>query len=356
MTTNSWPIVPVPRGIADLDAAWLSRALGGRIDEVTVTPFGTGNIAATARVEIDWQGAHGGPISLVAKVPVDDPVRRRVAIKWRCYELEATFYSALAPGLSARVPRCYWAGFDPAEQAYAVLLEDLSGWRPGDDLKGADPATAEATLAELALVHGPRWDDPALEDLLWLNRYLAKNVGTLGASLQRALPSLLERCSALLSSDVVDLLGRFTHRANGYENRGFDGPRTIVHGDVRGDNLLIGPDRICLLDWQTFYLGDALVDVAYCLAALLPVEMRRTHEVDLVRSYHRRLTAQGVDLSWNDCWTGYRRHAFALVVTMLNAIHGMDLDGRAVPMIAALTERAGRHALDLESEQLLGIN
>jgi hypothetical protein len=353
MTATSRSTVGPPRSIADVDAAWLSRALGRQIASVTVTPFGTGNIAATARVELTPDDLGAGPLSLVAKVPVEDPERRRTAMAWRCYEFEAAFYSTLAPGLQARVPHCYWAGFEPAEQAYAVLLEDLSGWRPGDDLVACDVATADAALSELALLHGARWADPGLAELLWLNRYAAGNRGALGAAMQRALPVLLDRCGAALSPDVIDLLERFARVADSYDSKGFGGPRTIVHGDVRSDNLLIGVDRVCLLDWQTLFLGDALFDVAYCLAAVLPVEARREHEAELVRSYHRRLAAQGVNLSWEQCWDGYRRHGFALVVTALKSALGLDLDGRAVGLIAALAERGARQATDLETLELL---
>lgn len=353
MTTTSRSTVAPPRSVADVDAAWLSRALGRQIGSITVTPFGTGNIAATARVELTRDNLGAEPLSLVAKVPVEDPERRRTAMAWRCYEFEAAFYSTLAPGLQARVPRCYWAGFEPAEQAYAVLLEDLSDWRPGDDLVACDVATADAALSELALLHGARWADPGLEALPWLNRYPAGNIGTLGTGMQRALPLLLDRCGAALTPEETDVLERFARAADGYESKGFGGPRTIVHADVRSDNLLIGSDRVCLLDWQTLHLGDALTDVAFCLGAVLPVEARREHESELVRSYYGRLTAQGVNLPWDQCWTGYRRHSLNLLAKMLQVAGGLDLDERAADMLLALTRRAALHAIDLEALELL---
>jgi hypothetical protein len=345
---------PAPRHLDDVDADWLSRALGAKVADLSVTPFGTGNIAATARMEITWADTSGDlPASLVAKVPVADPHRRRSAMAWRCYEIEAAFYATLAPGLQARLPHCYWAGFDPGTEGYAVLLEDLTGWRAGDDLAGGDAETAHAVLRELAPVHGAHWGDPSLADLPWLNRYPKGNRGTLSAAQTPALPRLLECGGAALSPESVGLIERFVANADGYESKYSGLGRTIVHGDVRSDNLLFGSDRVCLLDWQTLYLGAAVFDVAYHLAAALPLEARRTAEESLLRDYHARLVTLGVPLSWHECWTEYRRNAFALLITMLKGALDMDLSGRAAALFGQLAERAALHALDHDAEALL---
>ena len=46
------------------------------------------------------------------------------------------------------------------------------------------------------------------------------------------------------------------------------GPATIVHGDYRLDNTVVGPDRsiVAVLDWELCTLGDPLADVGQLLA------------------------------------------------------------------------------------------
>ena len=53
-------------------------------------------------------------------------------------------------------------------------------------------------------------------------------------------------------------------------------------------------------------------DVAYFIGAGLEPQVRKPVEEELVRGYHDGLSRAGVsDYSWEDCWLGYRRGAFA---------------------------------------------
>jgi aminoglycoside phosphotransferase (APT) family kinase protein len=290
----------------------------------------------------------------VVKVTATDPEKRKAAVAWRAYEIETAFYTSIAPALTADIPQCFWAAFDRESGAYAVVLEDLSELTPGDDLIGCTPPDADRALAELARVHGGQWNDPALTELSWLNRYPRGQAGTLRADMTSASERFAAKFSDRVPAEVLTLIEQFAERSDDYDRKGFGGPRTIVHGDFRGDNLMFGPDRVCILDWQTVQLGSALADAAYYIGGSLTTEHRRAHERDLVRAYHARLRAQGLDLAWDWCWNEYRRHALSLLTTTLKLARNVStLDERGSDMLLALTQRAAYHALDLESMHLL---
>ena len=71
-----------------------------------------------------------------------------------------------------------------------------------------------------------------------------------------------------------------------------------VHGDVRPDQFLIGPDGMCITDWEEFTLGPAARDLAGLAGALVFDALFRTFSrVDAegagVLETHRALLARG---------------------------------------------------------------
>ena len=105
------------------------------------------------------------------------------------------------------------------------------------------------------------------------------------------------------------------------------GPWTLLHGDLRLDNLLFGRPRVTVVDWHTVKIGPGLSDVSYFIGSSLVPEVRRDFECDLVRAYHRHLESGGVDLAWDDCWQGYRRYSLdglvmAIAASVLEAAVG----------------------------------
>ena len=348
--------IAIPTGAADLTAAWLTDAIGDAFGGATVTEaigkqIGTGQIADSVRLELRWHPSEAGPTSLVTKVTSGAEESKRTAMATRTYEVEVGFYSDLASALPVRTPTCYWAGHDQATGAYAVVLEDVAPAVQGDQMAGCSVDEAAAALAEQALLHGPRWGDTSLRGLPWLGGREGSGNGASGA-MGAFVPGFLDRYAPRLSPDVVELIQRFVGVARGY-GQGWNGPRTIVHRDFRNDNLMFGGERVCVLDWQTVGLGAALSDVSYFLGGSLLPDDRQANEDALVREYHGQLVAQGVDRSWDDCWTDYRTFAFDGLIMAVFASMLVTRTDRGDEMFIAMADRAGRHALDLEAEALI---
>lgn len=338
-------MTPVPTGIAELTPAWLTSVLDQEVISVEPSPIGTGQVADSYRLALQWSRPDAGPPTLVAKVTAASETSRAAAAATRTYEVEVGFYRDLAPTLPVRSPQCHFAGHDQDTDGYVVLLEDAAPAVQGDQLAGCSLDQAGAALDELALLHGPRWADPRLRDLPWLNRHSEGSTGDMAVLVRLMLPQFLERYAERLSPDVVAAVEHLAEHLPEYLER--DPWPTVAHGDFRVDNLLFGGERVFVLDWQTVRLGPALSDVSYFLGGSLTLEDRRDHEEDLVRHYHERLLAAGGDLAWDECWAGYRRYAYdGLIMAVVASILVGQTD-RGDDMFVIMAERSGRHAIDL---------
>jgi hypothetical protein len=351
------PVRPAISGIGDVTAEFLSTALADRLGNaavtaVTATPIGTGQVSDSYRLHLTCDGPADVPHTLVAKVPAADPASRAAARAFRTYEIEASFYDELAPGLPVALAGCYYAGYDAEPDEYIVLLEDLSPATPGDQLAGLSEDDAAAAVDELAALHAAGWNSPELAALPWLNRSSPEANALMTAALTGLYPGFRDRYAAALDPGAVTLIEDFLPHADGYFSASAE-PCTIVHGDYRADNLLFGGPRPAVLDWQTCSFGHATSDLSYFLGSSLPVAGRREHEEALVRRYHAALTHRGVGLTWADCWDGYRLRAFSGIVMDVIAAMVVQQTERGDKMFAAMANRHARHAIDLDALALI---
>ncbi|WP_396454724.1 phosphotransferase [Actinomadura sp.] len=335
-------------GAGDLTASWLSDALGTRVAAVRTEPVGTGRVSDSLRLHLTYADETSLPPTMVAKVPAADPSSRAAARAIRTYEVEASFYSEIAHYLDAGIPTCYFSAYDRERDEYAVLLADLAPARPGDQLAGIAPEDAAAAIAEMAALHAAGWDAPGLAALPWLNRHDADSAAFTAALVTDLYTGFKDRYAADLAPEVIALIEDFLPSIAAYLTAR-EGPLTLVHGDFRADNLLFGGPRAAVLDWQTVIYGPGLADLSYFLGSSLPVEVRRAHEKDLVERYHTALTARGVPLSWDDCWTAYRLHTFHGIVMAIGASMLVERTPRGDEMFRTMTTRHAHHALDLNS-------
>src|ERR1019366_10567760 len=162
----------------EASAAWLTDVLrhAGVIDvrrvvEVAAEPVGTGQMADSVRLRLTYDvPASRAPATVVGKFPPADEMSRATALALRTSEVEVRFYQEVAGTVGVRTPRCYFADVDTASAAFALVLQDMAPARQGDQMAGCTVDEAALALDELARLHAPRWGDPALEHLAWLER------------------------------------------------------------------------------------------------------------------------------------------------------------------------------------------
>ena len=182
----------------DLSPAWLTAALRAGGHEATVTavhaePIGHGQIGANYRLALELDGGGAVPSRLVAKL--GGGADRSIVSGG--YRKEVAFYLDIAATVAVRTPRCWYGAISADGTVFTLLLEDLAPAEPGDQLAGCGPAEAEAAVANLAGLHGPRWDDATL----WSHPELDP-VDEDGAAL----------LGEIYASAVTTFVGRFTPR------------------------------------------------------------------------------------------------------------------------------------------------
>ncbi len=340
--------------VTDPDAltpAWLSEALGHRVDTARTEQVGTGQMGTCYRVTLDGDPAL--PATVLVKLPATDPAARAMVIG--AYAIELRFYREVAPTVAIKVPEVHHQAIDLETGAFTLVMEDLAPAVQGDQVAGCTPEQATAAAVNLAGLHGPRWCDPTLAEIEGLSiqgpddaALLAEFYGPALDIFISGLGERLEPATVETLRQTLDLAERWTLGRN--ERFG------LVHGDYRLDNLMFTPgsDVVTAVDWQTLSLGLPMRDLAYLVGTGLAVEDRRTAEQDVVTAYHGALEAYGVtgydrDLAWED----YR---FAMLqgplVSVFGCAYGARTD-RGDAMFAAMVNRSCAAIRDLDTLSLV---
>ncbi len=356
--------IPLATELAELTPEWLTAALHhdgalgpqGQVVAVATEPVGTGQMADSTRLHLTYTDGPAGPVTVVAKLPAADELSRRTGADMGSYEREVRFYQELAGRVDVRTPHAHHADIEVGTGRFVLILEDLAPARQGDQLGGCSPDVAALAVREVAGLHTARWGDASLEDVSWLHRRDDARLTELAALLPALYGGFAERYGDRLPDDVVALGERFVARVRTWYER--PRPWTVVHTDYRLDNLLFGTAEggppIAVVDWQTVGLGPGVGDVAYFLGAGLLPDQRRAHEVELLRGWHDLVVASGVaGYAWDRCWRDYRWATLAGLHMAILASMIVERTDRGDAMFVAMAERHGRHALDLDAEELL---
>jgi hypothetical protein len=227
----------------------------------------------------------------------------------------------------------------------------------GDQLAGCGIEQAEAALVNLAGLHGPRWNDPTLSELGFLD-VTEDGIALLDVVYGDATERFIERYGERLGEGDEQVL-RDVARSLGDWLRRTPARTAVLHGDYRLDNLMFddrpGADRpVVTVDWQTAGMGLPGRDVAYFLETSLLPDDRRRHERALVAAYHSALAAHGVSgHDADECWHDYRYGAVqGPLVTVLGAAYSQRTD-RGDDMFVVMATRSCAALRDLGTLDLV---
>jgi Phosphotransferase enzyme family len=359
------PQLPLPSGPGSLTPGWLTQVLrragapeAGRVAEVSIEPVGTGQVADCFRCRLSY-GDPGprAPASVIVKLPAEDPTSRASGVAQALYEREVRFYRELAGAVGITTPRCLCAEIDADSGMFALVLDDLAPARAADQLSGLGPDDACTALGELAALHAARWGDPRRTGLGWLEDLREQQSAGYVQFIPPLFDGFVERYGDQLEPGHLEIITAFRPHLGRYLTAR-PGPSAVIHGDYRSDNMLFdaadGTIPLAVIDWQTIVTGPALVDVAFLLGASLDPADRRAHEHDLVREYHRSLSARGVTgYSWNSCWTDYRRYAYHCLAFLVPAAMIVEQTPRGDEMFLTMIRRGCAHITELASAALV---
>jgi hypothetical protein len=347
----------MPRGPADVTAAWLGSVLGADVRDVDVTPIGTGQTGATYRISATYAADQSGlPPTFAIKLPAqDDAVRERVALGYRS---EVEFYTDVADRVHIPVPRCFHSDISDDGTDFALLLADMAPAVQGDQIAGCTAQDALLAVEALAGLHGPSWCDSQWLELSSISmpkpgdEAAAKGLGDVARmAADITIEKLGERMSAEDRETLTESMALVTPWLLAEVNR-----FALMHGDYRLDNMLFDPDRtrVTVVDWQTMGIGLPARDLAYFTATSLVPEIRAAIESDLVERYHHALTGYGVtDYDFDACWRDYRLGVVqAPLITTLGFAFAASTE-RGDEMILTMLHRGCRAIRELETLDLI---
>lgn len=269
--------------------------------------YGYGEVSMSPRAVLELEYGPGTPADFPSNVvlklsyDLDDGVDNWLAHLSGFFENEVNFYNRVQPGLKLETPRSLGGYFDPRTRRYALLLEDISYkgvrfFRTMDDLSAQDVADNLDTQARL---HAAYWESPRFSgDLAWVGTHLEGTVTTLirtkvAAGVQAEIDKMKFKQEILgrLGTSGPELFAGMCAVQRHHATL----PQTLLHGDCHINNAYRLPDDTCgMLDFQVFFRGYAMHDVAYFIPSALSIEDRRKNELDLLAFYRDRLGSYGV--------------------------------------------------------------
>jgi hypothetical protein len=335
-----------------------SAGLTGSVSGFEAVRVGTGQIGKCVRYTFDFDERGDLPASVIGKYPSDDENSRQTGVVLLNFLREVRFYQELQSRVTIRTPRCYYAEIIEEGPEFFLLLEDLAPAEQGDQLAGCSPDVARAALRELVGLQAPAWCDQGLHQLKWLRDADKVNEIDTMALYRQTLPGFVDRYGPHLQEDEIDIIKRVGEAARTPLNADFPEIFSLVHVDYRLDNLMIEHKAsglsVAAVDWQSITLGAPMNDVAYFIGAGLEPDVRQPVEESLVRGYYEGLVSAGVsDYSWEDCWLGYRRGAFAGFAVTVVASMLVQRTERGDTMFTTMARRHARHAIDLNASEFL---
>jgi hypothetical protein len=356
----------VPRTIEELTPEFLTGALleGGVLSSGSVAGVeassigaGAGLFGQLARLRVSYDGGTG-PATIIAKLPTTNPGNREIGNLFQFYEREIRFYDDLAAKLPLRVPSCYYRVMDVAGDEYLMLMEDLSVATPGDEVAGCIVAAAEIALTALARHHAAWWEHPMLDSLDWMPFVNAPVHQSAQMSYQQAWGPYCQVFGEMLTPYVRDAGERMQDKVIALLNHFEPGPRTIIHGDYRLDNLFFNhPDGspIAAIDWQISSRGRGIFDVAYFIVSSLEPDVRRAHEERLVRLWYDIVVDAGAKgYTFEEAWLDYRTAVLYCNVYTVIGVGSMDAaNERGLALQTAWVRRRSAAIEDLRCAEVM---
>lgn len=359
MGTRNFPTHP-----SELTPEWITERLrdagaitASRVTGLTTSPVGEGigflGILAKATLEYD-QPEPGAPGAVVGKFASPVPSNRAVAMAYRMYEREVGFYREIAPTIDVSAPRCFAAEVEPESGDCVLLLEDLSAMTTGDQVAGCDAATAKQIIDAVAPLHAKYWGHPedlAVESVPRIDG--EAQIAGITAGCEAGWDPCMANFGHVVSDEIKASRDRFLaavpeiHRMIGRR------VQTIIHGDVRLDNLMFDETKIILLDWA-LSISSGLQDVGYLLSQNVTTDERRAHETELLEHYQRRLAEHGIEYPLEQCWEDYKvgvLYMFCYAVVIAGTLDPANERGAA--FMEKLVERASATMMDHDILSLL---
>jgi len=277
----------------------------------------------------------GDPHRYILKVGSDIPQRRQWAGELRVFERELAAYRLLAPLKGKLSPRLFSGATALRGSDGLLLLEFIRDGRNRDQLRGLSwPELVSATRA-IARIHAPFWNSPALKKTQGLppHRYMRAH------EVRRHLPAFIRW--ARLPVKTAKTFRALPQQVNAALARLRKGTLTLVHGDLRSDNIFYGRNSVRFIDWGLALAGNPTFDLARLAGGSARKPLSLLQHVDLFKLWHTELLGRGVrSYPLHEAWQDYRDAVLlTLTIPVTNAPTLASFSPRGRKMAKLITRR-----------------
>jgi len=371
----------LPETPQELTADWLSTVLGGEVTAVKQTPLGDGQgfMGDILRLDIEANDP-SVPRSVVAKLP--KKANRVMGELLGVYEREIMFFREFGDKVPIHIPQLYFSEFDrdkgsenqeeilrsldklpkflnkvisvvgtaiaaAKKRRYMLLIEFFGDMQPGDQLAGLEVAACRQVLSAIAPLHRQYWQSAELNEHFWL---LALDVDARirhGMFLQHA-----DHYADTMGPEVASQLSWMREHGEGLMHQLVqDAPVTLLHCDLRLDNVVFDGDDCAFIDFQLVRRGPAAYDVAYFLSSALREDATAAEEQALLEHYYAALDVP--DYPFHVFQRDYQR-AVLIVLAGLASTGDIDFSNeRGANMMAAWLRRLKSRAAHIDPDSLV---
>jgi hypothetical protein len=346
----------------EITAEWITFALraGGIINQSVarilneeIVGAGRGFLSSVVRASLDYDREEkDAPKSVVVKIEPESDTLHRFGDELNAFQREIRFYKEVARNVPIRLPILYFSVDEPP--AYSMVMEDLSSYTPGDQVIGMHTGQVMATVENLAKLQAKYWNNIALEQLKWM-----PTTNGIGIDYQEKWESFVEHFGSFVDIKGLEVGERLGKSIPWLEEEIEKRPKTIVHTDLREDNLLFGDpnsdDAVLILDWQLAIRSIGVFDVARIIGGSeLPSE-RSGHQLEVLRCWYDALIREGVrGYSWEEAVHDFRLGALQLLCFPVHFHVGfIGCEGRTMELTEAICRRVFSSAVEIDAVSVL---
>ena len=277
----------------------------------------------------------GDATRYILKVGSDIPERRQWAGELHTFSRELAAYRLLVPLQGKLSPRLFSGTSVTNGSDGLLLLEEIREGRNRDQLRGLTWPEIASAARSIARIHARFWNSSALRQ----SKDLPRHYYMRAHEIRRHLPGFLRW--AKLSSKERVLFRILPQKVSAALSRFRRQPVTLVHGDLRSDNIFYGRNSVKFIDWGLALAGNALFDLARLAGGSARKPLSLLQHVDLCKIWHTELLRHGVrNYPLHQAWQDYRDAILlTLSIPVTNAPTLAKFSDRGRKMAKLITRR-----------------
>lgn len=272
---------------------WIGEVLGTTVKSLEARLLGEnrGLQSTTWRLELTCDPPESGPASIILKSETANEDFNTFSRLNNAFGREVGVYTHCTPRLSQHQPAIF--ATDTGEPSW-LLMEDLTHLRSGDQVIGLSYQETLATIQRMAAIHAEFWMDDGLQQHGWLPDH-----GFWFANHQQPIvEDFFATYGVRFGPEVCRLYRAVLEQSSAIDQALDARPWTLVHGDLRADNLLFGdttedPTSV-IIDWSWASRSLAAIDIAFLVGGSTPHVQRLGRHQELLEAWHRELLERGV--------------------------------------------------------------